>query len=98
MPIGTLVGFNLATLLNHANLVTVPVVSGGAYVTMRLSSGAAATITLYQGGTNATNRISRLQTGGAGADETSVPLRISGTVKVQLSTTASSTIGFVYIR
>lgn len=88
---------NLATIITTASVVTVPGTGKGSIVGARLSAGAASTLSIYNGTTAAAARVARLQAGGAGADELSIPVRIDGTVKVQLSTTASSTVAFVYL-
>ncbi len=98
MAFGTLDGFNRTTIVASAADVTVPGTGKGAYIAARLVAGAAATLTIYNGATAAANRISTLKCAAAGVDETRFPLRADGTVNVQLSTTASSTIAYVYVR
>ncbi len=98
MAIGTVVGFNPTRVATSAaTLIT----ANPCIVTARLFGGAAATLTLHNSAsvTSAATTISKLSVAAAnGTDEMGIPVRCDNGVKVKLSTIASGTEAYIYIR
>ena len=82
----TRVGTTADTTVNGCNIFTARLVC----------AATAATLKIYNGSTAAANEIARLSAAANSIDETGVPIRCDGTLKVQLSKITA--LGFIYVR